>query len=83
MIKTFFSGDLNKHKSIHTGEKNIQMLNLSEHKRIHSGEKSFKCSVCDKGIGRRGHLKMQMRTHSDEKTCVQNVIKRLVRMEIC
>ncbi len=34
---------------------------------IHSGEKSFKCLVCDKGIDRRGYLKMQMRTHTGEK----------------
>ena len=71
--------DLNKHMSMHTGDKHIKLLNvkknnfsrhhhLTNHTVTHTGETPHKCAQCKKTFTQNSHFIAHMRIHSQEKT---------------
>ena len=66
MTRSSFSGNLNKHRRIHSGEnpcacpdcdkKFKDSGQINNHRRSHTGEKPFACPDCDKKFIHRGQI---------------------------
>ena len=71
------SGDLNKHRMMHTGKKPhvcsdcgkgfISPSDLKLHVRTHTGEKPHVCSHCSRGFANHSNLKKHLKIHSSKE----------------
>uniref|UniRef100_A0A8C6TWY7 C2H2-type domain-containing protein n=1 Tax=Neogobius melanostomus TaxID=47308 RepID=A0A8C6TWY7_9GOBI len=61
----------NSHTGSDFGKSYQFMKTLGIHQHTQTGEKPFKCTVCNKGFTKKGHLNEHMRIHTGEKpyTC--------------
>ena len=81
IFSIYFSGNLRKHMTKHTGERPYhcetcdksfaQKSSLNLHRIIHTGQKPYACELCEFHCNVRGNLKKHMMKHTGEKpfTC--------------
>lgn len=67
------SGNLSRHRLVHSQEKPFQCnvcskrfsqkSHLKTHQNVHSGERAFQCQICEKKFSQLGHLKTHINVH--------------------